>query len=280
MFFKFYKQIGDFSNKTIRNLAKDLNVLKIGHTGILDPLAEGLIIFATDDDTKLFEYLKNTKKTYIATARLFLQSDTLDVTGNVEELKKKNITRLELINAINQISKTKSQVPPIYSAKKINGKKAYEYARENKIIEIRQQSINIDYIELIDFIGDTFKIRTTVSSGTYIRTLLLDIAKLLGTRCVMTSLKRIAIGEVELDSLKPGEYSKIKMESLFDIPKYYANQAELKELSFGRKILVNLSYETLFIINSSTNEIASAGEIQNNYFYPKKVFNRRLIWKN
>ncbi|WAM08151.1 hypothetical protein ONA21_02445 [Mycoplasmopsis cynos] len=119
MFFKFYKQIGDFSNKTIRNLAKDLNVLKIGHTGkILDPLAEGLMIFATDDDTKLFEYLKNTKKTYIATARLFLQSDTLDVTGNVEELKKKNITRLELINAINQISKTKSQVPPYIVLKK------------------------------------------------------------------------------------------------------------------------------------------------------------------
>ncbi|WBP84207.1 tRNA pseudouridine(55) synthase TruB [Mycoplasmopsis edwardii] len=280
MFYKFYKKIGDFSNKTIRQIAKEVNADKIGHIGILDPLAEGLMIFATNEDTKLFEYIKNDNKTYIASAKFFQSSDTLDITGNVISHDKKVITQEKLDEAISWAKSLKEQIPPIYSAKKINGKKAYEYARNGEEVKMRTQKITIHDIELLEFNGEDFLIKTTVSSGTYIRTLLVDIAKFLGTTCVMTKLKRSSVGQVELGNLEPDQYSLINNNELFDIETYEANQKELAELSFGRKIYIKTNDKTLFIINPITKEICSVGKVEKNYFYPKKVFNKRLQWKN
>ncbi|SYV96945.1 tRNA pseudouridine synthase B, partial [Mycoplasmopsis edwardii] len=143
---------------------------------------------------------------------------------------------------------------------------------------MRTQKITIHNIELLEFNGEDFLIKTTVSSGTYIRALLVDIAKYLGTTCVMTKLKRSAVGQVKLGNLEPDQYSLINNNELFDIETYEANQKELAELSFGRKIYIKTNDKTLFIINPITKEICSVGKVEKNYFYPKKVFNKRLQW--
>ncbi|ATO31064.1 tRNA pseudouridine(55) synthase TruB [Mycoplasmopsis bovirhinis] len=282
MFVKFYKQKGDYSNKRIRALAKELQVNKIGHLGILDPLAEGLMIVATDEDTRLLEYIDDKTKVYKAKAKLFLTSDTLDIMGFVQNTEVFKITNEEFLAAINKAKEFKTQIPPLFSAKKINGKKAYQYARENKEIELNPQEIQINHLELInyDIENHEFEIIADVSHGTYIRTLLCDIAKLLNTTCIMTELKRLSIGKVKLSKLEPNEFKEINHSELFNLPILNLNEGELKLLENGDSFKVNLNDAQVFAFNPFLEQICAVGQITNKIFYPKKVFPKRCLWKN
>ncbi|WP_027121082.1 tRNA pseudouridine(55) synthase TruB [Mycoplasma leonicaptivi] len=282
MFYLYHKKSGDFANKSVRKLGRNLQTKKIGHTGILDPLASGLMLIATESDTRTLEYIENKDKTYIASATFNLSSDTLDITGNVVKNSFDKVLKKTLENALDEIKKTKTQQPPIYSAKKINGKKAYEYARNDKFVEIPKQKIEIYDLELLDFNFEkqTFEIKTRVSEGTYIRTLLYDIAKLCNNICVMKKLIRTNIGTLSLEGIQENELKKIDdIRKLFNANFVQLNPIWINDLLNGRTIKMNFSEGLTFIFSTKINEICCVGFIKDNIFHPKKVFKERLNYE-
>ena len=176
---------------------------KVGHTGTLDPMATGVLPLLLGQGTKLSKYLINHDKTYIATIQLGQRTDTLDSEGNVIEEKNVDKSILDKQNvqqALKTLEGKQIQIPPIYSAIKVNGKKLYEYARKGIDVEIPKREIEIYNIELlnIDMENTTIEFKVHCSKGTYIRTLCETIAENLGTIGYMKELNRTQVGQFEL----------------------------------------------------------------------------------
>ena len=178
--------------KKIRFITKEK---KVGHGGTLDPFADGVLIVATGRDTKQLTEITGTDKSYIATIRLGEITNTLDTEGIVTEKKEipsfNDDTILKVLNTF--LGETK-QIPPMFSAKKIKGKKLYELARKNIEVERMPVLINIKKISLLSFKAKKITFSVTSSKGTYIRVLGKDIAEKLGTLGYLTSLKRTKVG--------------------------------------------------------------------------------------
>ncbi|WP_036452344.1 tRNA pseudouridine(55) synthase TruB [Mycoplasma buteonis] len=276
MFYKYHKKSSSFANESVRKLSKQLAAKKIGHSGILDPLASGLMIVATDSDTKLLQYISNKTKSYIATCFFGYYSESYDIDTKYEKVTDKLITKEELLLAIDKIKKQTSQIPPIYSAKKINGQKAYDLARQNIKVELKPQKITIHKLELLefDFEKQSAKIQMQVSEGTYVRSILMDIAKECNSSAVMDSLIRTACGNVTLDNLKQQETEEINLTDLFDYQILEINDAQAKELSYGRSFQITKN-DAIYLL-SKNKQIVSVGEVKQNTYYPKKVFLERL----
>lgn len=185
----------------VNQLKKHFNLKHVGHMGTLDPLASGVLPIAIGKATRMFGYFNEKKKEYIATFKFGIETDTLDILGEI-------VKRSEFIPSKEQIEKVlfrmigeQLQMPPNYSAKKINGKKAYELARSGKTIELQPCKITIYEIELLEQLStDTFKFRINCSGGTYIRSVGRDLSKLLNTTATMTALVRTVNGKFNLDS--------------------------------------------------------------------------------
>lgn len=194
----------NYTSRDIVNIfVKKLRNKKIGHTGTLDPLAEGVLVLCIGKATKLVKLLTSDNKEYIAGITLGLLTDTLDIEGNVIKEEIVNKTKEEILTAINSLKGKYIQEVPIYSAVKVNGKKLYEYARENIDVSLPKREVEIYDIELLDDIvyennKVNFKIKCKVSKGTYIRALALDIAKKLNTVGIMSSLTRIKQGNIDI----------------------------------------------------------------------------------
>lgn len=199
------KPSGLTSRDVVNIVGKSLGTKKIGHTGTLDPLATGVMVLCVGKYTKLVEMLTSYNKTYEASIVLGIKTDTLDITGKVLEEKCSNISLFDILLALKKFEGVYDQEVPIYSAVKINGKKLYEYARENKTIELPKRSVNISKISLISDIKyennkTLFSIRCNVSKGTYIRSLINDIASSLNTIGVMKELRRIEQGNFNIEN--------------------------------------------------------------------------------
>ena len=189
------------SRDVINQLTKILNTKKIGHTGTLDPIATGVLVICIGKYTKLCEVLTSTYKEYIATIKLGLKTDTLDITGNIlnkEEIP--NLSEIQIINVLESFLGKSIQTTPIYSAVKINGKKLYEYAREGKEIELPKREIDIQKIELLSYKNNEITFKTTFSKGTYIRALIDDICTKLNVIGTMSSLIRTKQGNFSLEN--------------------------------------------------------------------------------
>ncbi len=228
------KPKGFTSQDTVSKVKKILNVKKAGHTGTLDPMATGILPILIGNYTKLSKYLIEHDKTYIAKIKLGEKTDTGDSEGKVieiKEVKKENLNEENLTNAIKSFLGEQLQLPPIYSAIKIDGKKLYEYAREGKKVEIPERKIKIYDINLLNFDENASEIEFEVScsKGTYIRVLCENIAEKLETVGYMKSLVRtkvdnfklensITLDELEKQSENPNflENKFIKMEDIFN----------------------------------------------------------------
>lgn len=194
----------NFTSRDIVNIVgKKFKTKKVGHTGTLDPLATGVLIVLIGKYTSLSEVITGYDKTYEAEVELGVLSDTLDVTGNVLKETKAIFTKEAIAKVLNQMIGEYDQEVPIYSAVKINGKKLYEYARNNETVELPKRRVSIKNIELVSDIEvknnhTIFSFRTTVSKGTYIRALINDIATKLNTIGIMTNLRRITQGNFDI----------------------------------------------------------------------------------
>ena len=191
------------SRDVVNEVSKIFKTKKVGHTGTLDPIATGVLVLTIGKATKLNELITATEKKYQVEAILGLKTDTLDITGNV--LKKENtyFTKEEITNTLNSFLGSYNQEVPIYSAVKINGKKLYEYARNKENVTLPKRVVNIKEIVLddINYIDNQTIIKFTclVSKGTYIRSLVNDIAIKLNTVGTMKNLRRIKQGDYLID---------------------------------------------------------------------------------
>lgn len=178
------KPKGYTSHDIVNVVRKKLNTKKVGHTGTLDPDATGVLPILVGTATKISKYLIEHKKTYIATVKLGYKTETGDASGKVikEDKHFQKIDKKDIENALNTFLGKREQVPPMYSAIKVNGKKLYEYAREGKKIEVKPREIEIYDICLEEYNNnDEISFKVNCSKGTYIRTLCESIAEKLGT---------------------------------------------------------------------------------------------------
>ena len=194
------KPKGITSFDVIRKLKKILKTKKIGHTGTLDPLATGVMLMCVGKATKLASDLEAKYKVYIADFDIGYATDTYDIEGkkiaeNIIEISKENLEQ-----SIKKFIGNIKQVPPMYSAIKIDGNKLYHLARKGIEVERPERDVTIEYINLLDFKDNKSKIETKVSKGCYIRSLIFDIGQDLGTYATMTALQRKQVGDYSLEN--------------------------------------------------------------------------------
>lgn len=173
--------------------------LKVGHTGTLDPFATGLLILCIGKETKNAMSYTKLDKVYEATVLLGKTSTTGDPEGEVTDGSDKQPTRDEIVDVLRRYTGEITQRPPIFSALKINGQRAYHLARQGKEVEIPERKVTIYSLELVDYSYPELKIRTHVSSGTYIRSLAEDIGKALGTGAYCTQLRRTSVADWKIE---------------------------------------------------------------------------------
>ena len=262
------KEEGITSRDVVNKVGKILGAKKVGHTGTLDPLATGVLVLCIGEATKLNEILTSTYKEYEAEVTLGLLTDTLDITGNILKEEEVNFTKEQILQALEKITGKYLQEVPIYSAVKVNGKKLYEYARNNEYVELPKREVDIKKLELISDIklekGKViFSIRCLVSKGTYIRALVNDIANLLGTVGVMSKLKRTYQGRFSINdcySIKNIEENNFNLISIDEVLTDFKSVKVDSELEFKIKngsIINNEWNESeLLFLDSNDNILA------------------------
>ena len=218
------------SRDVVNQVSKILKTKKIGHTGTLDPIATGVLVLCIGKATKLVEVITSYDKEYEAEVILGIKTDTKDITGKILKEEKAIISKKNIEECLKKMIGTYNQTVPIYSAVKINGKKLYEYARNNEEIELPKRKVTIKELKLISDITyekekTKFKIKCHVSKGTYIRSLIEDIATNLNTIGTMENLKRTKQGNFQIanaNTIKDIENNKFKIYPIEEIlEKFY-----------------------------------------------------------
>lgn len=218
------------SRDVVNQVSKILKTKKIGHTGTLDPIATGVLVLCIGKATKLVEVITSYDKEYEAEVILGIKTDTKDITGKILKKEKAIISKENIEECLKKMIGTYNQTVPIYSAVKINGKKLYEYARNNEEIELPKRKVTIKELKLISDITyekekTKFKIKCHVSKGTYIRSLIEDIATNLNTIGTMENLKRTKQGNFQIanaNTIQDIENNKFKIYPIEEIlEKFY-----------------------------------------------------------
>lgn len=186
-----HKQAGMTSHQVVHELRKRFGIRRIGHSGTLDPMAEGVLNVYLGPATRFIDLLKSDYKTYQAGFTLGMTSDTLDIWGNVEHTDYKEVTKTEIEQALLSFLGKSNQIPPMVSALKVQGKALYQYAREGIILERKARAIEILELRLLDFDGRQGQFLMRCSKGTYVRSLIDDLGKLLGQHALMHQLIRL-----------------------------------------------------------------------------------------
>lgn len=195
----FYKPIKKTSNEIVEFFKKAYNQ-KVGHGGTLDPLAEGVLILGFNEYTKDLAEIKEMEKEYLATLELGKVSETFDAEGPIKTIEVKKIpTENEILEVIQKFKGVIEQIPPIYSAVKFQGKPAYEYARQNKFIELKPKKVLVKKIELVNYNYPLITFNLVVSSGFYVRSFANDFGKVLGTGAYLLKLLRSRVGHFTVE---------------------------------------------------------------------------------
>ena len=263
------KSEGFTSRDVVNKLSKIFNTKKIGHTGTLDPIAKGVLVVVIGKYTKLCEDLTQTYKEYIATFKLGILTDTLDITGKILDEKDVTVTEEEIRNVIASYKCVYDQEVPIYSSVKINGRKLYEYARNGENVVLPKRKVDIKNIEVIDINKDIVKIKCLVSKGTYIRSLIRDIGLSLNPFATMTDLIRIKQGIFDirdsytLEDIENGNYKLIDIEDVMDICVIDDN-TYLKNVTNGVKL--KLDIENKYILFKHEGNNIALYKKDNDYF--------------
>lgn len=197
------KPSGWTSFDVVKKIRGIVNEKKVGHAGTLDPFATGVLILGTGSDTKKLSNIASSNKTYVADLTLGIETDTLDCDGNIISKNKTPELSQELVkDVLSKFKGVNKQIPPMYSAKKINGVRLYKLARQNKTVERDPVDINILEIQLVKFKSSIITFKVKCSKGTYVRVLGADIAIKLGTVGHLSSLSRTSIGSYNIDESK------------------------------------------------------------------------------
>jgi tRNA pseudouridine55 synthase len=270
------------SRDVVNKICHIFNTKKVGHTGTLDPMATGVLVVALGSSLKIVDHITSLDKEYIAKVKLGINTDTLDVTGTTLETREANVTNEDIDRVLKEFPQDYDMEVPIYSAVKVNGKKLYEYARNNIPVELPHHQVKIYSLERISDIKDnSFYIKCHVSKGTYIRSLIRDICKNLNTVGVMEELERTGQGKFTieesytLDDIEKGNYKLLNMIDVLDLPKVEIDNNELlKKVTNGNKLEDIYNYpEFIFTHN---HEVIAIYKQENDMVKPVKVFNSSI----
>ena len=263
-----YKEKGFTSHDVVAKLRGICKQKKIGHTGTLDPDAVGVLPVCLGCATRLCDMLTDKDKEYVAVLRLGITTDTQDATGKVLAEKEVSVSEEEVRAVIASFEGEQLQIPPMYSALKVNGKKLYELAREGKEIERKARPIVVHEIEILSENMPEFTIRVKCSKGTYIRTICHDIGQKLSCGGVMVSLKRTKVGNFGIedaytlsqieDMAKEGKLCEI----LLPVEKVFEKLPEIRVKETAMKALLNgnqLKKEEILMLS---DEVLKAEEVR------------------
>ena len=227
------KPKGISSNKVVNIVKHKLKAKKCGHLGTLDLEGEGLLPVTVNKGTKLFDFFLQKDKTYEANFVFGLETDTLDTSGKVVKEKEANFTFKELEEAVKNMIGKYDQMPPLYSAKKVNGKVGYKEARNGGTLDLSPKEVEIyDFKILRQIEKNVYRFEITCSSGTYIRSIARDLAYHLGTYGSMQCILRTRCGifclkdAYTLDEIEKGDFKIIPCDSVFNLPKITLNEKE------------------------------------------------------
>ena len=268
----------DYTSRDVVNIiSKKFHTKKVGHAGTLDPMATGVLVVCIGSSTKLVEILTGHDKDYLAEITLGLLTDTLDTTGNVIKSEDVYFTKDEIIDALNKMNGEYNQEVPIYSAVRINGKKLYEYARDNEEVVLPSRMVSVKSIELI---GDikyvdnkvVFSFKCTVSKGTYIRALVNDIASKLGTVGTMSKLNRTKQGTFKIEDAQKLSDDLVIINPTDILPyKKVIVSEDLKEDILNGKVLDNIYSEDIIAFVDTSNKTLAIYKSFENKLKPWKM---------
>ena len=257
----------DYTSRDVVNvIGKIFNTKKVGHTGTLDPLATGVLIVCMNKALKVVDLITASDKEYIAKVVLGIDTDTLDITGNIINERKTNVNVDMVKSVLNSFIGKSIQEVPKYSAVKVNGKKLYEYARNGIDVELPKREIQIFDIELISDIDivdghQEFSFKVKVSKGTYIRSLIRDIGVKLGCFACMKELTRTKQGKFSIDEsytlndIKNGNYKLLNIKDVIDIEKVVVSDNMLFKIKNGMILDKFFISDKALILDNNGNEI-------------------------
>jgi len=269
-FINIYKPAGITSNAVVQKVKKKFNIKKIGHMGTLDPMACGLLPIAIGKATRLFDYSLDKVKRYNVIYEFGYITDTLDATGNIIQNNMQIPSKDNILKEIRTFIGKSMQVPPKFSANHVNGRRAYDLAREGVEFELKPKEIEIFEFKLLEKINETsYKFTIVCSSGTYIRSIGRDLADKLNSGATMTYLERCENGFFNLDNCVKFEdllngniedflISPIDVFQKFDI--ININKKQCKDLLDGKKINVNVPNNSFIICDNNLIGIAKPNE--------------------
>lgn len=275
------KPIGITSHDVIAKLRKKFMIKRIGHAGTLDPFASGVLVIGIGVGTKCLQFLESLDKEYIGTIKLGSKTDSGDLTGNIIKTTIVNeLSTIEITTVLSSFIGQQEQVPPMYSALKVKGKKLYEYARQGIEIERKARSITIHSIDLIEYNKDaqTLTYKVNCSKGTYIRTLSEDIAVKLKTLGYLTSLVRTRIGEFTIDNafeIEDELFDKLMpiKQALSHLKHYQISDYNLEKMAKnGRRIKLNIEDELVLLLDSNGEPLAVYKRDDNNLYSSLRGF--------
>ena len=279
-FLNIYKPQGKTSHDVVAILRRITKIKQIGHTGTLDPFAEGVLPICIGKATRLIEYLDD-DKAYIGTVQLGKSTTTYDTEGEGVNFSDKKVSLEEIEQALQDFRGEIEQLPPIYSAIKVNGKKLYEYARKGEEVKIEPRRVNIYKLEVVHFDEEkqTLELHIECSKGTYIRSIANDLGEALGCYGHLIKLVRIKAGKfgiseaIKLDTLETKEQAEknlIYPLEYLDYPKYELNEVEKEKVSHGMGI--NTDLENGIALLTQQSKLIAVANIENKKAKISKVF--------
>lgn len=270
------KPSGMTSFDVVNEISNIFGIKRVGHTGTLDPLAEGVLIVTVGQATKIAELVTAEDKEYKAGVLLGIETDTLDITGKVLKSKPVDLSK-DIEKVVNSYRKTYMQEVPIYSAIKVNGKKLYEYARSGKEVELPKKEVTIKEIKLVSSDNDTFIIKTLVTKGCYIRSLIRDIGRSLNTYATMTTLVRTKQGKIDiketniLEEIKKGKAKLHKIDEVLDLPTITVDEETERKIKNGMKLPNKYQITNKVIFKNKNNKILGIYKVEKDIL---------KVWKN
>lgn len=281
-FLNIYKPVGMTSHDVVAVLRRITKIKQIGHTGTLDPFAEGVLPICIGKATRLIEFLED-DKAYVGKFNFGKSTTTYDIEGEEVETFNQQVTEEQIKKTLKNFEGEIEQFPPIYSAIKVNGKKLYDYAREGKEVEIKSRKVLIKNIELKDFDYEkqTADIYIKCSKGTYIRSIAHDLGKALNNGSYLSKLQRVQTGRFMIDtsinletlnSLTDVELNLINPIDYLPQTKQELNDIELSRVKNGLPIYNRINADKGIVMLTKSNNIIGISEVTETGLKPKKVF--------
>jgi tRNA pseudouridine55 synthase len=279
------KPSGPTSHDMVSTARRALRTRRIGHTGTLDPFASGLLLLCIGSTTRIAEYLAGLDKRYTARVKLGVATDSDDLTGEI--LSEHDATGIDAAGveaALEGLRGDILQTPPVYSAKKRGGERAYAAARAGRPVNLEPVQVRVHELKLIDLRGDELELEVLCGSGTYIRAIARDLGRVLGVGGHLTALRRTAVGAfsvvdaVTMDDLRNGQQVSTRLippaDALTHLPRVAVDEGDIMDLRHGRAVRtqVALPDAEVVVVTSHAGDLVAMAEISAGSIRPRKVF--------